>query len=201
MWGKLRIFVHSILNTGTMKVSLIIKKSVKRYDTDSQATIYVRLRDGRTVDMVAPTSLTINPNLWDDKAEQIKSKVVCDDNLRTSINDEVRKLKSYLEKAYQSKEEEATKDWLKITLDKYYNPKKYYTEEEVAAEYMPTLIELFELFLEKHKLSEVRKKNYRVVVRTLKRYELYVRTTKRGQKGFTLYVDDVTSDKIGRAHV
>ena len=105
MWGKLRIFVHSILNTGTMKVSLIIKKSVKRYDTDSQATIYVRLRDGRTVDMVAPTSLTINPNLWDDKAEQIKSKVICDDNLRTSINDEVRKLKSYLEKAYQSKED------------------------------------------------------------------------------------------------
>ena len=150
-----------------MKVSLIIKKSVKRYDTDSQATIYVRLRDGRTVDMVAPTNLTINPNLWDDKAEQIKSKVVCDDNLRTSINDEVRKLKSYLEKAYQSKEEEATKDWLKITLDKYYNPKKYYTEEEVAAEYMPTLIELFELFLEKHKLSEVRKKTYRLVVRTL----------------------------------
>ena len=61
---------------------------------------------------------------------------------------------------------------------------------------MPTLIELFELFLEKHKLSEVRKKNYRVVVRTLKRYELYVRTTKRGQKGFTLYVDDVTSDML-----
>ena len=89
-----------------------------------------------------------------------------------------------------------TKEWLKITIDKYYNPKKYYTEEEVAAEYMPTLIELFELFLEKHKLSEVRKKNYRVVVRTLKRYELYVRTTKRGQKGFTLYVDDVTSDML-----
>lgn len=177
-----------------MKVSLIIKKSVKRYDTDSQATIYARLRDGRTVDMVAPTNLTINPNLWDDKAEQIKSKVVCDDNLRTSINDEVRNLKSYLEKAYQSKEEEITKDWLKITLDKYYNPKKYYTEEEVAAEYIPTLTELFESFLDKHKLSDVRKKNYRVVARTLKRYELYVRATKKGKKEFTLYINDVTSD-------
>ena len=32
-----------------------------------------RLRDGRQVDMVAPTRLTINPNLWDDKAEQVKS--------------------------------------------------------------------------------------------------------------------------------
>ena len=57
-----------------MKITLIIKKSVKRYDTESKATIYARLRDGRQVDMVAPTRLTINPNLWDDKAEQVKKQ-------------------------------------------------------------------------------------------------------------------------------
>ena len=55
-----------------MKVTLILKKSVTRYDTESQATIYARLRDGRQLDLVAPTRLTINPNLWDDKAEQVK---------------------------------------------------------------------------------------------------------------------------------
>ena len=97
-----------------MKVSLIIKKSVKRYDTDTKATIYARLRDGRQVDMVAPTNLFINPNLWDDKAEQVKSKVVCNDEMRSFYNDEVRKLKSYLEKAYQSNEEELTKECLKL---------------------------------------------------------------------------------------
>ena len=74
MWGIFRIFALSIRNLGTMKITLIIKKSVKRYDTESKATIYARLRDGRQVDMVAPTRLTINPNLWDDKAEQVKSK-------------------------------------------------------------------------------------------------------------------------------
>lgn len=81
-----------------MKITLIIKKSVKRYDTESKATIYARLRDGRQVDMVAPTRLTINPNLWDDKAEQVKSKIVCNDEMRSYYNDEARKLKSYLEK-------------------------------------------------------------------------------------------------------
>jgi hypothetical protein len=75
-----------------MKVSMIVKKSVKRYDTDSKATIYARLRDGRSVNMVAPTQLAINPNLWDDKAEQVKSKVVCDDSVRSYHNDEVRKM-------------------------------------------------------------------------------------------------------------
>lgn len=71
-----------------MKVTLILKKSVTRYDTESQATIYARLRDGRQLDLVAPTRLTINPNLWDDKAEQVKSKVVCDEAMRTRYNNE-----------------------------------------------------------------------------------------------------------------
>lgn len=177
-----------------MKVSLIIKKSVKRYDTDSKATIYVRLRDGRKIDMVAPTNLSINPNLWDDKAEQVKSKVICDSDQRSFYNNEVRVLKTYLEKAYQANEEELTKDWLKISLDKYYNPKKYCTPEELAADYKPTLNELFEEFLEKHKLSEVRAKNYRVINRTLNRYQLYVRATMKGKKGYILYVNEVTPD-------
>ena len=100
MWGIFRIFALSIRNLGTMKITLIIKKSVKRYDTESKATIYARLRDGRQVDMVAPTRLTINPNLWDNKAEQVKSKIVCDDEMRSYYNDEARKLKSHLERAY-----------------------------------------------------------------------------------------------------
>ncbi len=144
--------------------------------------------------MVAPTNLAINPNLWDDKAEQVKSKVVCDDDVRSYYNDEVRKLKSYLEKAYQASEEEPTKDWLKIALDKYYNPKKYHIEPETPQK--PTLVELFDVFLLKHKLSDVRAKNYRVIKRGLQRYELYVRATRRGQKGFRLYVDDVTPEML-----
>ena len=123
MWGKcgefFRIFALTIRNLGTMKITLIIKKSVKRYDTELKATIYARLRDGRQVDMVAPTRLTINPNLWDDKAEQVKSKIVCDDEMRSYYNDEARKLKSYLERAYQSRQTaEPQKEWLKVWADK-----------------------------------------------------------------------------------
>lgn len=199
MWGQCGeslCLCISIQNKGTLKVLLIIKKNVKRYGIESKATIYARLRDGRQVDMVASTNLSINPNLWDDKAEQVKSKNVCDDFLRSFYNDEVRKLKSHLEKSYRSNEGELTKDWLKITLDKYYNRKKYYTEQEPVENYKPTLNELFEEFLSKHKLSQVRANNYCAIKRGLQRYELYVRATKRGQKGFTLFVDDVTFDML-----
>ena len=47
-----------------MKVTFIIKKAAKRHDTESTATIYVRFRNGRQLDSVAPTQLSINPNLW-----------------------------------------------------------------------------------------------------------------------------------------
>ena len=178
-----------------MKVTLILKKSVTRYDTESQATIYARLRDGRQLDLVAPTRLTINPNLWDDKAEQVKSKVVCDEAMRTRYNNEARRLKTYIERAYQNRPEETvSKGWLKEALDQYYNPQKYNLEQVSAIK--PTLTALFDEFLEKHRLSEVRKKNYRVIKRALQRYELYIRATQMGKEDFTLDVDRVTADTL-----
>ncbi|MFI3324196.1 MAG: recombinase, partial [Rikenellaceae bacterium] len=89
-----------------MKISAIIKKSAKRYDTESSATVYLRLRDGRRVDMTSPTQLSINPNLWDEKSEAIKSKVVCDEEFRKTFNDDIRQLKSFIEQEYPANQEE-----------------------------------------------------------------------------------------------
>lgn len=177
-----------------MKVTFIIKKAAKRYDTESMATIYVRFRNGRRLDSVAPTQLAINPNLWDDKDECVKTKAVCNEEMRTHINEEIRQLKTYIEKVYQQEKETIDKEWLKTTLDKFYHPEKYFLPEEVVIK--PTIGELFDEFLNKHPLSEVRKKNFRVVKRALLRYELYVRATKRGQKGFILDMDLVTPDTL-----
>ena len=58
------------------------------------------------------------------------------------------------------------------------------------------MIALFDEFLEKHRLSEVRKKNYRVIKRALQRYELYIRATQMGKEDFTLDVDRVTADTL-----
>ncbi len=176
-----------------MKVTYIVKKTVKRYDIDSKATIYVRLRDGRRLDSVAPTKLSINPNLWDDKAEQVKSKVVCPDGTRTYYNEEVRKLKTYLEKKYQEEKNEVSKEWLKTTLDKYYNPQKYDSKEAVINS---SIEQLCDEFLLKHKLSDVRRKNFKVVKRAMMRYQLFVQVTRRGQESFILDIDQVTADTL-----
>lgn len=42
--------------------------------------------------------------------------------------------------------ESVDKEWLKLTLDRYYHPEKYFTPEEIAIK--PTFGELFDSFLE-----------------------------------------------------
>lgn len=205
MWGKnfgyskdkyylcIKLFTHYPINhKKVMKVTFIIKKSAKRYDTESTATIYLRLRDGRRLDSVAQTELTINPNLWDEKNECIKSKAICDSKLRTETNEELRKLKGFIEREYDRDKDNLDKDWLKATLFRYYNPDKFTPEGEKKQ----TFEQLFDEFLEKHRLSEVRKKNFRVVKRSMLRYELYVKKTKRNRKDFVLDVNEVTRETL-----
>lgn len=83
-------------------------------------------------------------------------------------------------------------EWLGTVIDKFYRPKKYKTE----AENPPTFTELFDEFLVKHPLSDVRRKNFRVVKRTLMRYELFMRETCQGLKDFTLDLNTVSKDTL-----
>lgn len=176
-----------------MKVSAFIRKTANKNDTDSQATIYFRLRD-KNKDIKSASELTINPNHWSPEKQGYKDRV-------TLISDEVKiKLKNDIQNIIttitQNYTEEADAEWLNEIIDKYHHPNKYKTQEEIEAEQKPTFEQLLDEFLLKHKLSEVRRKNFRVVKRAILRYELYVRATKRGQKSFVLDIDNVTPDTL-----
>lgn len=176
-----------------MKVTAFIRKTAKKNDVSSVATIYFRLRDGKK-DIKTASELTINPNHWSAEKQGYKDRVaLVQESDKLALNNHIRNIVSLINANYTS---EADIDWLSETLERYHHPQRFKTEEEIAAETKPLFIPLFDEFLEKHKLSEVRKKNYRVVKRGLQRYELYVRATKRGQKKFVLNVDDVTSDML-----
>lgn len=55
-----------------------------------------------------------------------------------------------------------------------------------------TIFEAFDEFLVKHPLSDVRKKNFRVIKRAMRRFELY----KSKQKPFELTFDSLTFDLL-----
>jgi integrase len=68
--------------------------------------------------------------------------------------------------------EQITKEWLEDVIDRYRFPEKYKFNEE-----KPAFFATLDLFLNKHKLSEVRKKNFRVIYRALQRFEMWNKTT------------------------
>lgn len=176
-----------------MKISAFIRKTAKKNDINSVATIYFRLRDGKK-DIKAASELTINPNHWSAEKQGYKDRValVAEDE-KLKLNNDIRNIISTITQTYTS---DADSEWLSETIERYHHPQRFKTEEEIAAETKQQVRPLFEEFLQKHKLSQVRANNYRVILRGLQRYELYVRATKRGQKGYVLYVDDVTPDTL-----
>lgn len=176
-----------------MKVTAFIRKTAKKNDIDTKATIYFRLRDGKK-DIKAASELVISPNHWSVERQGYKDRVaLVPENEKMDLNHKVQALTRMIEKEYK---EDAGSEWLGEVIDKFHHPEKYKTEEELAIENPPTFAELFDEFLEKHSLSEVRKKNFRVVKRALMRYELFIRKTRCGMKHFTLDIHATTKETL-----
>lgn len=176
-----------------MKVSAFLRKTAKKNDTDSQATIYFRLRD-KNKDFKSASELVINPNHWSQEKQGYKDRVaLISDDEKIKLKNDIQNIVSVITQNYS---EDVNAEWLSEQIDKYHYPDKYKTQEQIEAETKLTFEQLLEEFLLKHKLSEVRKKNFRVIKRALLRYELYVRVTKRGQKSFILDIDNVTPDTL-----
>ncbi|MDR1583377.1 MAG: site-specific integrase [Prevotellaceae bacterium] len=121
------------------------------------------------------------------------------------ITDEMKEIQSYheIQKAQLSginiliSEELKTidrdnSDWLRDCLDKYYQ-RGQYTPTIEKPESKQSFFDIFNEFLDKHKLSDIRKNNFKVVLRALKRYELY---KQEKQKKFTLSFDTFTADTL-----
>ena len=136
----------------------------------------------------------LNPNHRSSEKQGYKDRVaLVSDEKKKKLNSGVQDILTLIDREYTP---DVDSEWLAILIDKYHHPQRYKKQEELDAVRKPTLLELFDEFLEKHKLSEVRKKNYRVVRRGLERYQVFVRMTRRGQKDFVLDVDEVTPDTL-----
>jgi hypothetical protein len=176
-----------------MKVSLRLQKAKKRNDTETMATLYARVRDSKTsFDCWMATKMKVNPNIWDNTKSKVKDRIVMDNEERANINHEASSLISYLETEYANAEEPITKDWVEMTLDKYYFPDKY----NLPLDDNRDVISMYDYYLEMHQLSEVRKKNNEVVKRVMQRYELFINKTKRNKNKFKLKLEDVTCDTL-----
>ncbi len=166
-------------------VTAFIRTSKKSKDVN----VRFRLRDGRTLQLYHVSELMINSELWDDKKQTIKAKVLYKETERTEFNNAVNDRKKLISEIYSNNigKSDLTSDWLDAEIDKQLYPEKY----GVAPK---SFFDIFEEFLDKRKLANVRKNNFKVIIRALKRFEMY--KSKKTRTSFELTLDTITSSTL-----
>ncbi|MDH6356252.1 site-specific integrase [Parabacteroides sp. PF5-9] len=166
-------------------VTAFIRTSKK----DKNVNVRFRLRDGRERQLFHTSDIELLPSVWDNTKQQIKAKVVFDEKERLRINKEISDRKNLILELYTGtpNKEITTSEWLDNEIDKHLHPEKYQSKESV-------FFILFDEFLLKRKLSDVREKNFMVLRRALQRYELFISIEEK--KDFKLDIETITSDTI-----
>ena len=170
-------------------VTAFIRVSKKRIE---RATVRFRLRDGRNIQLFHASELEVNPSDWDATRQEIKAKVLYDAEKRAAFNKAVADRKNMMLEIYNGAldKEGLTSEWLDREIDKRLHPDRYIVEQP-----RQTFFESYEEFIEKRKLSDWRVRAIQVVIRALKRYELYARRTV--DRRFALDLDTVTPLVLG----
>lgn len=163
-----------------------VKAFIRTGKKDKEANIRFRLSDGRNVQLFHKSELMVLPTLWDEKREQYKAKSVIKTEERIRLNTAIAERKKLLLSLYASTPS-ITSDRLEQLIDEQIHPEKYQKQGD-------DFFSIMETYLQKKKLSEVREKNFRVLVRALQRYELFVSAYER--KEFKLELDKVNSETI-----
>ena len=182
-------------------------------NNSEKVNVRFRLTDGRDVQLFCSSELKVDPLKWytydelltdkervaHKKAKQSKPRIVSPSEKQASEVKEREKVDFYravndirlylLEEYSKNKDNIQTSDWMCGIMDKYHHPEKYM--ELIVKQ---TFFDVFDEFLDKHKLSEVRKKNFRVIGRALRRYELYIQQAFR--KDYQIDIDTFSSDDI-----
>jgi len=170
-----------------------VKAFIRTSKSDKNKSVFIRFRlsDGRTdsggVQLFHTSDISIRPNQWDEKQQKVKARCLIDEEERRFIDKSISDRKDCIKEVYLRKGKNLNSEELEIGIDKYLYPDKYQKVKN-------TFFETFEEFLQKHPLSDVRCKNYRVVLRALQRFELYSKSYVKGYKNFILDIDTINAD-------
>lgn len=166
--------------------------------------IMIRFSHGQNICQRADTGYKIKEEYWQEAVfEEGKRKVLTPAGIRTDfrtwteekksiilLNNDLMKLCEYVQKTFQAdieKQKNVAIDphWLQNTIQAYHNPIVEEVEEEVEEESeeiqerepQKTFFEVFESFVANVDVSKNRRAHYNVVMRCLKRFELFIDTT------------------------
>lgn len=170
-----------ITTTLSPKVDRITKKS----------PLLFRFVGGRDYIFRVKSGLYVKPSRWNaEKEEAIEPRLDTPEKKEiVRLNKQLTNLKGIIIEAFTLADKSTVdKAWLERIIDEFHFPQKYRGKKNES------FFEVFDEFLEKRKLSDVRKKNFKVIRRALERYELYIRM--EDDSDYSLTLDGVKLDTL-----
>ena len=140
--------------------------------------VYVRLRDGCSVDQTMKTDILVRPGCWDKAHECVRAKSDCPPEERSTIDSAVSNLRAYIATSYVADKIAGRVGvyWLRDCVYGYFKKSKD-----------NSFLDLFEEFLAERNLSAQRVKQYRSLANIIRRYEIYVSETKGSPYAFEVW--------------
>lgn len=173
-------------------VTPFIRTSTKKAE---KVNIRFRLMINNRKSFYHSSEIEVTPSNWDNVRFEIKTKVVYNEKNRKEFNNSVFERKNLILEIYNRCTDKASfsSEMLDFEIKKILHPEQY--TPEITDK---TIFDLFDDFLAKHPLSEVRKNNYRVIKRALQRFELF---QQKRNKSYQLTLDNITSDTLHKLDV
>lgn len=165
-----------------------VKAFIRTGKKDKEANIRFRLSDGRNTQLFHKSELTVSSSQWDEKKEGYKPRCVLSTEKQIKLNIAITERKNLILSIYETTSN-LTSEKLELLIDERLHPEKYQIQRN-------DFFSIMELYLQKRKLSETRDKNFRVLMRALKRYELFISQYDNKKKNFKLELGNITSETI-----
>jgi integrase len=155
-----------------------------------EVNIRFRLVVSNKIQFWHKSEFSVVPIKFDMNRFEIKEKILFPNEERKQINKSVKDRRELILEIYDQypDKENFNSEVLNIEIDKRLHPENHINET-----IKNSFFDLFDEFLDKHPLSEVRKTNYKVIKRALQRFELY---QQKKVKGFQITLDSVTADTL-----
>lgn len=164
----------------------IVKAFIRTSQTAKAVAVRFRFIAGRDAQFYYTSEVMVMPLQWDEKKEQLKSKIAISEEERFKTNNAISEIKSQMMAYYLSLG--AGKQPTSEGFIRYLQP-----EESVEVDSKQVGV-LFEQFLEDKRYSYQRKRNMRVLLCDIVRYERYV--TAVSGKPYTFNVETFTANDL-----
>lgn len=153
----------SYICTTNKSVMATVKAFIRTTNKNKEANIRIRLSDGRDFSRYGTTRFKILPEYWDNKKEEIKSRVILPESIDKSLfNNSIRDIKGKIEGEFSkvSNKSLLPSNWIDILLQ----------DNIQTQELESDLISLFRIYEEQAKVSDSRRKQIKVARGMLYRY-------------------------------